>query len=185
VTSTGSGNRARQSARPSGSACQALPDQVAEVFWPGGGDQQRAGRPQDAPQLGAISRREDVQHQVGDLLSDRQPAPRVAPDGADPRMRTGRGVHGVLRDVQRQAGVSRQPRKDVGQVCGDRRVMPETEELAAGAHHRGRVAGPCGSSRLEQAEIALPCDIEAVTPGLTSARSCRARPGGGRSACRR
>jgi hypothetical protein len=46
-------------------------DQFAEVIWPGGDDQQRAGRPQDAPQLGAVPRREDVQHQIGDLVGDR------------------------------------------------------------------------------------------------------------------
>jgi hypothetical protein len=121
-------------------------------------------------------------------------------------MRSGRGAHGVLRDVQRQADVSRQPRKDAGQVvpgsgaeighaagtlrggtglpvtdegrggvgqgCGDGREMPETEELAAGAHHRGRVAGACGSSRLEQADIALPRDVEAV-PGVATQRPGR------------
>jgi hypothetical protein len=174
------------------------PHELAQMLGRGRDHEQRARGAQNAAQLGAVARREHVEHQCGRRVRDRQRPPRIAADRADPRVRAGRAAQRELRAVQGQPRPARQLVKHGGQVVtgarpdishaagrrpgpagrarrpaqlgGQARVVARRQEVLAGLHHRGGVAAGWGAPGREQAHITLPGDVEGV-PSLAPHRT--------------
>src|SRR6185437_10391801 len=70
------------------------------------------------------------------------------------------GAAGEVEHQARPAGV--EPRGQFGDRVGDWLVVPAAEEAHPRHDHRGTVAGPRAALPADQADVALPRDVEAV-----------------------
>ena len=160
-----------------------------QVVRAGGDHQQPAGRPQHPVELGPVARREDVEHQVGRAVGQRQAVPGVGGDRVRPRMGPGGPPDRRGGDVQGQPDVAGQPVQDRRQVVtgacpdihdeairrrevdcrgGERiRDRPEVagrQNRRPGRDHVGRVGAgrdPAG----QQVHVSLTGQVEAVPGG--------------------